>query len=223
MIKTMVLMLGLMLIPAAAWADQCQVVTDAQAAAAVARLSVGRVVLRYCEPCGEQLNSHAPEVVRSAVVVPDGNGTNRVMLNGEEIDLAYVFVRDRNGNLVNLARLSGCPTQGVSPTIALPPPPVAAEAPPTVTGGGGVAITSCVLRNTGFLGMGAGREADVGVINRTGAARAFTVRVFVLYPGGGRELAAESAIATAPGVPATSRIRFRARPGMTNVQCEVDQ
>ncbi len=209
-------------------ADQCAVVNDAQAAAAVARLNAARVFVRLCEPCGEHLGSHSPEIVRAAVAVPDGNGTNRVMVNGDGVDLAYIFIRDGRGNLTNLARVSGCETQGVSSSVALPapPPPVEApaeEPPPVVRQPLGARLTGCTLIRTGFLGMGSGREADVSLVNVTNSARAFTVRIFVLYPGNGQEIAATSAIAAAPGVPATARVRFRARPGMTNVRCEIAQ
>ena len=180
------------LAPSEARADQCQVVTEAQAAAAVARLNASRIFMRLCEPCGEHLGDHRPEIVRAAVAVPDGDGNSRVMVNGAEIDLAYIYIRTGATTLTNLARVSGCETQSVSPSISLPPAP-------------------------------AGREADVGLVNQTEAARAFTVRVYVLYPGNGRELAAVSAVATTPGVPATARVRFRARAGMTSVQCEIAQ
>lgn len=214
------------LAPSEARADQCQVVTEAQAAAAVARLNASRIFMRLCEPCGEHLGDHRPEIVRAAVAVPDGDGNSRVMVNGAEIDLAYIYIRTGATTLTNLARVSGCETQSVSPSISLPPAPASAEAPteaPRPAAGQLATITSCALRRTGFLGMGAGREADVGLVNQTEAARAFTVRVYVLYPGNGRELAAVSAVATTPGVPATARVRFRARAGMTSVQCEIAQ
>lgn len=90
-------------------------------------------------------------------------------------------------------------------------------------GPAGAAVTSCRINNTGFLGMGAGREAIIGVMNYTAAPRAFTVRIYATYPGNGREVVAESAVPTTPGVDATARVRFRARPGMTGIVCEVDQ
>lgn len=86
-----------------------------------------------------------------------------------------------------------------------------------------VSITSCSLRRTGFLGIGAGREAEVGLVNLGSTARAFTVRIYALYPGSGRELVAVSAIAAPAGSPTSARVRFRARHGMTNIMCEVDR
>lgn len=87
----------------------------------------------------------------------------------------------------------------------------------------GAQITGCSLRRTGFLGIGRGREADVSIVNVGNRARTFTIRIFALYPGNGRELAAVSAVAAAPGVQTDARVRFQARAGMTNVQCEVAQ
>lgn len=42
-----------------------------------------------------------------------------MLLNGHEIDLAYVFVRARGGSFVNLARLSGCEATDVSEQLVV--------------------------------------------------------------------------------------------------------
>lgn len=84
-------------------------------------------------------------------------------------------------------------------------------------------ITSCRLARTGFLGMGRDRVADVMVWNMTQRARAFTIRIFALYPGGGREEAGVQGVTAAPGTNTPARIRFRPRPGMTSIECDVDR
>lgn len=83
-------------------------------------------------------------------------------------------------------------------------------------------ITRCQVRRTGVLGLGAGREADIGIVNLTPVARAFAVRVIGLFPGNGRAALATQAIATAPNVEAVARVRFRNQPGLQSIVCEVD-
>lgn len=113
------------------------------------------------------------------------------------------------------------PVEPVAPPPVVPPVLAPVLAPRPV--GGIVSVSSCQVATTGFLGMGSGRVAIVGVMNRTVAPRAFTVRIYATYPGNGRELVAESAVPTSPGVNATARVPFRSRPGMLGILCEVDQ
>lgn len=148
----------LSLCPRSAFADQCQVVTAAQAAAAVIHLRPGRPFIELCEPCGQHFNPMAPNVQRvaGAFDVPEASGMHHVSVNGRDIDLAYVFVRGRGGSFTNLARLSGCDASGISEQLVvteaevapgvpvapaygnqpqfMPPPPVAVAvaAPPPV-------------------------------------------------------------------------------------------
>lgn len=210
-----------------AHADQCAIVPALQALSALPHLPVGATILPLCEPCGEQVDPARVRVVRSVFIVPVDADSSRVRVNGEDVDLAYLYVRV-GGVFRNVAMLAGCHVEHVSPSVSLaaPPPPSVAPhalAPAPPPSGAGGAITSCAVRNTGMLGMGAGREAAVGVMNNTTAARAFTVRIYAVYPGNGRESVAVSAVSTVPGVPATARVPFRARPGMVSILCEVDQ
>lgn len=138
-------LLTLVTAPSVARADQCQAVTPAQATAALMQLRPGRPFIRLCEPCGEILSPESTNVQRvmTATVSPSGDGYQSVQVNGEAVDLAYVFVRGRGGVFTNLARLSGCEASGVSTQLAVPeaqpivtapstfvPPPVVVAPPP---------------------------------------------------------------------------------------------
>lgn len=230
-----------------AHADQCATMPTAQAYAALRQIPYGSTILPLCEPCGEQVDLSRVTTVRSSMVMLNDLVTGHVTVNGDSVDVAYLYVRGADGVFRNVAMLAGCPVEHVSATVTPPPPaaptvivaqPVAPPPPPplpphailppstTPPPPGAIAapavVTSCNVRNTGMLGMGAGREAIVGVLNRTTSARAFTVRIYATYPGNGRESVAVSAVPTVPGVLASARVRFAARPGMVSILCEVE-
>ena len=108
-------------------ADQCMALkSQEQATQAVAHLPAGSEWVSFCEPCGD-----APPVLRnvgsSSSSFTSGSKAKywTVSVDGNEIDLAYVFVRDGNaaGGFTNLASLVGCSTTSVSaflPTSAVP-------------------------------------------------------------------------------------------------------
>jgi hypothetical protein len=111
--KKLVLVLAAVLAPSFAFADQCQVVTHAQALKAIKILNSANQVQKLCEPCGESL----PQEVRPySVDLQTFNGLHSgqysVAINGAAIDLAYTYV-----NGMNLAMLVGCKAQGVSDTL----------------------------------------------------------------------------------------------------------
>lgn len=100
-------------------ADQCQVVTQAQADAAVSILRASEQMLEFCEPCGD-VSPSVSALVPGEISVRAWNGNNanatfyEVTVNGRAVDLAYVFVPGQNGYFDNLAQRVGCTTVGVS-------------------------------------------------------------------------------------------------------------
>jgi hypothetical protein len=125
--------MGLSLWTAAlARADQCEVVTPAQAQAALAALPHGVRYFEFCEPCGDP---HPGEirVVGHARKKPWSEPPDQVIeIDGQEIDLAYVFVADALTSatkFVNLAWLAHCPAEGVSHLIDPQRPPVPQRLP----------------------------------------------------------------------------------------------
>lgn len=88
-----------------------------------------------------------------------------------------------------------------------PTPPVSVE------------VTSCQLQATGFWGRG--RSAFVQLINTSSEARAVTLHVVALYPGGGTEIAASTGVAVGARSSNSVQVPFRPRPGMTGIRCEI--
>jgi hypothetical protein len=102
-------------------ADQCELVDSGTAVRALQLLHDRPNVLTYCEPCGE----HVPGVpVRADRVATerDRSGSYEVVIDRREVDLAYTYVQTGPERFDNLAKLAGCPTSGVSPTLAVTAP-----------------------------------------------------------------------------------------------------
>jgi hypothetical protein len=98
----------------ATWADQAFCVSDKEAEAARRVLQAQREIRHFCEPCGD--TEPKTEVIATVRIVHDC-GTE-VHVNGEGIDLAYVYVLE-NGEWVNLAlKLSIANVDGVSRVLA---------------------------------------------------------------------------------------------------------
>ena len=123
---TIVGLVGVMVVAVAsgeARADQCAWVDKAVADAAAKYLTPKTDWAQLCEPCGEKQPVYRK--VQSAAVVraTSSGGYYEVVIDGEAVDLAYVFtVRSaEDKKLGNLAALVGCPTTGVSKTIPRPP------------------------------------------------------------------------------------------------------
>jgi hypothetical protein len=114
---TAALLLAFALAPAA-HADQFQFVTLPQAQAALRHLHRGDVVHHFCAPCGDARSERMTvrslgigriwEAPGSSKVYRDSGGAGwwKVELNDEDIDLAYVYGRDR-GRWRNLADVLG--------------------------------------------------------------------------------------------------------------------
>jgi hypothetical protein len=117
-------MLGWWLLSAAteARADQCAWIEPEIAQASVKYLTPGATYALLCEPCGDK--APVAKVVGSAPTVASTSSPPlvEVSVDGQPIDLAYVFVRAKPGDasLTNLAKLAKCPTTGVSKSIPAP-------------------------------------------------------------------------------------------------------
>jgi hypothetical protein len=116
-------------LPAAALADQCAWINKAQAREATHFASKGLKFVDFCEPCGDQLEKVSVSTIETAAARQTADGVHQeLVINGEPKDVAYVFVETvrGSGEFENLASLSKCETQDVSPkvTIAEKPKPV---------------------------------------------------------------------------------------------------
>lgn len=112
-----------LLVSTEARADQCAWIPKATADAAAKYLQPGSVWASYCEPCGDTKPVYKTVSAAPTVRETSSAGLFEVTVDGQSIDLAYVFVARKQGDtkLGNLAMTVGCPSQGVSKSIALPP------------------------------------------------------------------------------------------------------
>lgn len=100
------LALGALLSPAPA-ADQAYVVPLATAKAAASLLRLSDTAVAFCAPCGDAAPRPVP-VVTVGIDPWEGDPTQWVVvLNGEGVDLAYLYLPlHGDGQAVNLARLT---------------------------------------------------------------------------------------------------------------------
>lgn len=97
-------------------ADQCEWLDDASIARRAAReLANHPEFVAFCEPCGDT----APGVPQRAnkVSVQSVQDHTEVEIDGETVDLAYIYLRMSDRQYRNLAMLAGCATTGVSPRL----------------------------------------------------------------------------------------------------------
>ncbi|MDR3279073.1 MAG: SH3 domain-containing protein [Synergistaceae bacterium] len=93
-------------------ADQAALVSRNEAERASVVLKAQIDIRNFCEPCGD-----APpeaEIVSRVSVSDEGEDYWSVSVNGEGVDLAYIYVYDGTGRWVNLARKLGINVTGVS-------------------------------------------------------------------------------------------------------------
>ncbi len=118
----------LLLIAGAAHADQYSYVTVQQAAQALQVIAGDDIVHAFCAPCGDAQSRPVPvrqveigRVWEGASAQPyragDGQTYWQVHVNGEAVDLAYVYVRGAGG-WENLALQMGLPAEDVPPRLA---------------------------------------------------------------------------------------------------------
>ncbi|MEM8963120.1 MAG: DUF3298 domain-containing protein [Acidobacteriota bacterium] len=87
-------------------ADQAAVISPEQADAALAYLTPGTIIRHHCAPCGDTDFTDATIETRKQLEWSDTSNLVEIVVNGEPIDLAYVYVRQREG-WHNLALLIG--------------------------------------------------------------------------------------------------------------------
>jgi hypothetical protein len=164
-----------------AHADQCQWLDDPAIATRAAReLASHPEIIAFCEPCGD-VAPGAPTTARSVVVHPLRDHAVSLVVDGDSVDLAYLYVKTSAHQYRNLAVLAGCPTAGVSPSLgveaataegvlirpdhaALAPiaPPAVTAAPPAVTGAPPtIVIVASAAPSLAFLVLGCGATLAV--------------------------------------------------------------
>jgi hypothetical protein len=103
--------------PAVAHADQCQWIDDpAIATRAVRELTSHPEIIAFCEPCGD-VAPGAPRTAASVTIQRVDDRAVELVVNGDSVDLAYLYVKTSARQYRNLAALAGCPTTGVSPSL----------------------------------------------------------------------------------------------------------
>jgi hypothetical protein len=93
-------------------ANQFAYITAGMAVKTTALLRFEKEILVFCQPC-DDLHGRVIRVQKVEVVNVNFEGMNEVRVNGESIDLAYVFIR-RNGAWKNLAVVMGLDPRAVS-------------------------------------------------------------------------------------------------------------
>lgn len=111
---------ALLAVAAPAFADQCAWTNALQANGAKALLQKGSRFATFCKPCGEKA-AQGPFVVQSVTQRVPGRGYKETVLNGQGIDLAYVYVETRPGTFMNLAQRVNCPATGVPSSVQIKP------------------------------------------------------------------------------------------------------
>jgi hypothetical protein len=116
--KTVTILLALGGLAGTAHADQCEWVSEAQAAKAAAILANKPKLIEFCEPCGDAAPGEpfVPKAIERAAV---GDGYQAVSIDGRSYDLAYTFAKTTDTHYENLAMLVGCPAEGVSPSLKI--------------------------------------------------------------------------------------------------------
>ncbi|MEO8841514.1 MAG: hypothetical protein ABI591_07730 [Kofleriaceae bacterium] len=105
-----------LVVPAVAHADQCELVDDTVATNAVAAMHGRPKVVEFCEPCGDKAPG-APHTIEHVAKQRGTDGEYSVTLDKREVDLAYEYVQTAPSKYENLALLAGCPTSGVEPSL----------------------------------------------------------------------------------------------------------
>ena len=109
--RTYVLALALAALPTVARADQCALNNGAIAEAAAKLVTPGSRVLEFCEPCGDR----APGKPFTVKTVAVRNG--ELLVNGDAVDLAYLFVETSKTEFKNVGITTGCGASRVSASI----------------------------------------------------------------------------------------------------------
>jgi hypothetical protein len=109
--RVLALALALAALPTIARADQCALNNGAIAEAAAKLVTPGSRVLEFCEPCGDRAPGKPFEVKKVAV----RNG--ELLVNGNAVDLAYLFVEASKTEFKNVGVATACGASRVSAWI----------------------------------------------------------------------------------------------------------
>jgi hypothetical protein len=131
-----------------AHADQCAWVEPAVAERARLLLTGQPSILEYCDLCADQ--SRTPLAVHRVTVQPTEDGYVEVLIDGENLDLAYAYLPRQDGVYVNIADLVGCPRMGGPSELTGDPPRLAAVAPPAAP----VVVVNVASPDSALLLMG---------------------------------------------------------------------
>jgi hypothetical protein len=115
MARMKLVLLASLLTASAAHADQCQIVTPAQAADAV-KLLTGALITLNCPPCNDPPIATVPTVKPGKITQHAAAGTkgmSSVALDGKDVDLAYTWILTGKATFTNVAQAIGCDTDGV--------------------------------------------------------------------------------------------------------------
>ena len=101
--KAVLLSVVLAVLAVAAYADQAAYITQAQAVKAAAFLKDKKQIRHYCAPCDDK--GDRVEDIETVEAAPAGYQQFwEVKVNGEGIDLAYVYFQTKDGKWKNLAK-----------------------------------------------------------------------------------------------------------------------
>jgi hypothetical protein len=185
-------------------ADQCEWLDDATIARRAAReLARNPEYVAFCEPCGDA----APGVPRWAgkVSVEAVDDHTEVVLDGDTIDLAYIYLRTSDRQYRNLAMLAGCPATGVSPRLRID----AATTTSVLIRADRVAATPPVTQITETAAPSAPAErATIVFVESRDSARGWLVYV-ALLAGAGAIAAWRMARRRHPHIPRASKLTPR--------------
>ena len=102
-LKAIILSIAIALSAVAAYADQAAYITQAQAEKAAGFLKDKKQIRHYCAPCDDK--GDRVEDISTVEAVPAGYQQYwEVKVNGEGVDLAYVYFQDKYGKWKNLAK-----------------------------------------------------------------------------------------------------------------------
>ena len=101
--KAVIISIALAFFTVAAYADQAAYITQAQAEKAAAFLKDKKQIRHYCAPCDDK--GDRVEDIRTVEAAPAGYQQFwEVKVNGDSIDLAYVYFQNKDGKWENLAK-----------------------------------------------------------------------------------------------------------------------
>ena len=111
-LRALLLSLALVSFTLAAFADQAAYITRTQAEKAAAFLKDQKQIRHYCAPCDDK-GDRVEEISTVEAADAGYRGYWEVKVNGEGIDLAYVYVQTKDGKWKNLAKEIGVKVRDV--------------------------------------------------------------------------------------------------------------